>query len=125
MIDVEAVCEAWRRLGGEVEDVGDGRDYDLHVFESPKTDGDTHAAHVPEGAAYLYTDPDNSSSTRFDTTAEALAALPALAKAWGISDELTWEEAAALWVSWGGVSHAKVRGEQALPLRPTRRRSSR
>lgn len=101
MIDVEAVCAEWERLGGVwVRDKGGATLYEhlRHTYPSGL------AAFVNPGGARTYTDPETSDITRMGDG--IVAALPELARAWGVTKApvvLTWDEAAVLWREWGGT----------------------
>ena len=114
MIDVKAVCAEWERLGGEC-----WRGPTTHLLGEEQEDEDEVAAELWPDIVTTYPVPMEGAGTMYKATAEVLAALPALAKAWGVTkapEVLTWGEAVALWVSWGGRNAgSSLRGEGSYP----------
>jgi len=84
MIDVEAVCAEWRRLGGVCEVLA----FHTRLLGEEQDDGDATAAECePHALVVMYPIPEDGEGVEVTSTAEVLAALPALAKAWGVTKD--------------------------------------
>ncbi|KKN69836.1 hypothetical protein LCGC14_0436600 [marine sediment metagenome] len=100
-IDVEAVCAEWRRLGGTIDRSG----------KSPILNGDAEDDGYDKAAAWVRQEGISAYFSREIGTdpidLDDTSRLPELARVWGLTpaepEVLTWEQAAALWVEWGGA----------------------
>lgn len=118
MIDVDKVCREWERLGGVVRRDDEPADefrteYKWLCHKATGEVEDSLCAAVSDRSVSAYFEIGSANFIDLRATEDVLRQLPDLAAVWGLSPMLTWDEAAALWVEWGGVSCPETSGSFA------------